>query len=199
MQLPRAPTGWLRVETVGPGRPTLQARIAEIEVPGVSVDKALVLPDAPAAWGDPRRDPAEAALDARRAAWTSTCRCAAWRAATSPARRTAASSRALDAARRTRTTSRELWVRPARGTAVEEALLRDLPVSVTSSSQGVPDARASGLAALDGNRGTDVDGRAERLAPHPDGRAGSAAPRSSGLTLTRRAPTRRLARRGGSC
>jgi arabinofuranan 3-O-arabinosyltransferase len=152
VQLPQGSTRWLRIETSGQST-RLQARIAEIEVPGVSPVKELVLPTVPDAWGSPAAVLLEAALDAR-----SGCvdvdlsvRCQEGRDRTGEEE--SGFARRFDLPEGA-TYDARLWVRPARGRPVEEELLRDFPVSVTSSSQGVPDARASGFAALDGNDGT---------------------------------------------
>ena len=45
-------TSWLRVEDVS-GRPGNQLELAEVEVPGVTVTRALRLPSLPEEWGDP--------------------------------------------------------------------------------------------------------------------------------------------------
>ncbi len=152
VQLPDGATTWLRIETSGQAS-GLQARIAEIEVPGVAPYKELVLPSVPPAWGSPEAVLLEAALDARSGCVDvdGSVRCQSGRDRTGEEETGFARQFEIPT-----TTSYEtqLWVRPARGRPVEEELLRDFPVSVTSSSQAVPDPRASGFAAVDGDSGT---------------------------------------------
>ncbi|KQV69779.1 hypothetical protein ASC64_08115 [Nocardioides sp. Root122] len=150
--LPEGPTSWLRVETVGQAA-DVPAALAEVEVPGVTVEKRLQLPSTPEVWGTPDAILLTAAQDGRTGCVEvdDDVRC-------QPGRNVAGeeetgfrrrlelpADQAYDA---------DLWVRPRAGRVVEEALLEDLPVSVTSSSQAVPDVRASALAALDGDPGT---------------------------------------------
>ncbi|WP_165356866.1 alpha-(1-_3)-arabinofuranosyltransferase domain-containing protein [Nocardioides zhouii] len=150
--LPPGETRWLRLETSGQAT-GLQARIAEIRVPGVTARKELVLPTVPDAWGSPEAVLLEAALDARTGCVDVdlSVRCQEGRDRTGEEETGFARRFELPEAATYRA---QLWVRPGRGRPVEEELLRDFPVSVTSSSQAVPDARASGFAALDGNDGT---------------------------------------------
>lgn len=150
--LPEGPTSWIRVETVGQAD-DVPAAIAEVEVPGVSVDKRLRMPSTPDVWGTPDVILMTAARDGR-----SGCvevdgdvRCLPGRDV--GGEEDTGFSRVLELTG-PGSYEPEVWVRPRPGTAAEEALLEDLPVSVTSSSQAVPDVRASALAALDGNPGT---------------------------------------------
>jgi len=152
VEVAEGPTSWIRVETVGQAD-DVPAAIAEVEVPGVSVDKLLRMPSTPAVWGTPDVVLMTAAQDGR-----SGCvevdgdvRCLPGRDV--GGEEDTGFSRVLDL-NGARDYEPEVWVRPRSGTAVEEALLEDLPVSATSSSQAVPDVRASALAALDGNPGT---------------------------------------------
>ncbi|MCY4726191.1 alpha-(1-_3)-arabinofuranosyltransferase family protein [Nocardioides sp. STR2] len=152
VEVPEGPTSWIRVETVGQAD-DVPAAIAEVEVPGVSVDKLLRMPSTPAVWGTPDVILMTAARDGR-----SGCvevdgdvRCLPGRDV--GGEEDTGFSRALELSG-SAVYEPEVWVRPRPGSAVEEALLEDLPVSVTSSSQAVPDVRASALAALDGRPGT---------------------------------------------
>ncbi|WP_165354358.1 alpha-(1-_3)-arabinofuranosyltransferase domain-containing protein [Nocardioides glacieisoli] len=150
--VPEGPTSWLRIETVGQAA-DVRAALAEVDVPGLTVEKRLRLPTTPAAWGTPAAILLTAAQDARTGCVQvdGDVRCL-------PGRDVAGEEdtgfrREFDLTGDA-SYDAEVWVRPRAGTAVEEALLEDLPVSVTSSSQAVPDVRASALAALDGDIGT---------------------------------------------
>ncbi|WP_165807256.1 alpha-(1-_3)-arabinofuranosyltransferase [Nocardioides currus] len=150
--LPAGETSWVRVETAGQSA-AVQAAIAEIRVPGIEPRKSLVLPTLPETWGDPEAILLEAALDARTGCVDVelSVRCQEGRDVAGEEdhgfdrQLTLGEDHAYDP---------RIWVRAGSGTAVEDALLSDFPVAVTSSSQGVPDAQASGLAAVDGNNGT---------------------------------------------
>ena len=60
----RDPMSWLRVETVGQAD-DVPAALAEVEVPGVSVEKVLRMPTTPEAWGTPEAIVMTAAQDGR--------------------------------------------------------------------------------------------------------------------------------------
>ncbi|GAA5130565.1 alpha-(1-_3)-arabinofuranosyltransferase [Alloalcanivorax gelatiniphagus] len=150
--VPEGDTTWLRVETVGQAD-DVPAALAEVEVPGVSVEKVLRMPTTPAAWGTPEAIVMTAAQDGR-----SGCVQVDGDVRCLPGRDVGGEEdtgfrRELELVGAA-SYEAEVRVRPRSGTAVEEALLEDLPVSVTSSSQAVPDVRASALAALDGDPGT---------------------------------------------
>jgi arabinofuranan 3-O-arabinosyltransferase len=150
--LPEGRTNWLRVETAGQSG-ALQAVIAEIRVPGLAVHKALVMPTLPEAWGDPDAILFEAALDARTGCVDVdlSVRCQEGRDVAGEEDHGFVRQLQLN---EDHSYHPRIWVRSGSGAAVEDALLSGFPVGVTSSSQGVPDAQASGLAAIDGNGGT---------------------------------------------
>lgn len=145
-------TRWLRVETVDQAA-DVHAALSEVDIPGVSVEKRLVLPATPEAWGTPDAVLLTAAQDARTGCVEveGEVRCLQGRDVRGEEdagfHRTVPMSGDRDY-------ESEIWVRPRSGPAVEELLVEDLPVSVTSSSQAVPDVRASALAAFDGRPGT---------------------------------------------
>ena len=152
VQLDGSPTGTLRVEDAQDT--TLQPlALAEVDVPGVRASRTLVLPELPQDWGvadrialraddDARTGCAEIGLDVR-------CVIGRSHAAEEPQDmdRTIpmAGAATYDAA---------LMVRPRPGNAIVRQVLRDQALAVDTSTVGVPDVRASGLAAVDGNPGT---------------------------------------------
>ena len=121
-------------------RLTVQAALAEVEVPGVASSKALVLPAVPDAWGSSRRDPARGgrSTPARGCVEVDlSVRCQEGRDRTGEEDSGFERHLALPQPRRT---TPELWVQArAADAAVEEELLERLPGRrVTSSSQGSP-------------------------------------------------------------
>ncbi|GEP32857.1 hypothetical protein NSZ01_06250 [Nocardioides szechwanensis] len=128
-------------------------RVAEIQIPGVDVDRTLVLPLVEAAWGSP-----DLVLLSATAGWREACvsvdddvRCAAGRA------RVGEEPGALDRTLRLGTGAAyevSAMAAPVDGQALQGLIQRDQLVNVRSSSSAVQDARASAVAAIDGDPGT---------------------------------------------
>ncbi len=144
-------TAALEVVQVGSGRVPLA--LAEVEVPGVEVQRRLDLPRLPRSWGAPDAVVLRADLDPR-AGCTEVgdavpCTAAAIRhseEAAGMARRFVVAEGASYAA--------DLRVRPRPGPGLAELLAESRLLGVSSSSAGVPDVRGSALAAVDGDPGT---------------------------------------------
>lgn len=158
------PTDALEVVQVGPGRVPLA--LAEVEVPGVEVQRRLDLPRLPRAWGAPDAVVLRADLDPRRGCTevggAVPCTAGAVRdseEAAGMARRFVVADGASYAV--------DLRVRPRPGPGLAELLSESRLLGVGSSSAGVPDVRGSALAAVDGDPGTawvaDVDDPAPAL------------------------------------
>lgn len=152
VELPEGETRWLRIETADQDA-SVHAALSEVEIPGVEVEKTLVLPTTPEIWGTPGAIALTAAQDGRTGCVRvdGSVRCLQGRNV--DGEEDSGFSRELELVSAEEYTP-ELWVRPRSGAAVEKALLEDLVFSFTSSSQAVPDVRASALAAVDGDPGT---------------------------------------------
>jgi arabinofuranan 3-O-arabinosyltransferase len=145
------PTRWLQVEDASGGQGQLS--LAEVSWPGRDITRALVLPTLPEDWGNPDQVLLRALRDARTGCTVveRSTRCVEDRARPSeePTRFdrvvTLQSPAAYVAA---------LTALPRPGADLLARLQQDLTISVTGSSTAVPDARASGLAAADGDPGT---------------------------------------------
>ncbi|QYJ04790.1 DUF3367 domain-containing protein [Nocardioides panacisoli] len=149
--LPEGATDRIRLESVNGAGGRLE--IGEVLLPGVSVERRLVLPSVPASWGDP-----DAVLLRRDDDHRSGCLRVSDRIGCVPGReRTDEEPHAI---RRTfglqesAQWSAEVTVAPRPGTALERLLTRGQLVDASASSTGVPDPRASALAAIDGDPGT---------------------------------------------
>ncbi len=136
----------------GPGeRPPQELTVAELRVPGLDVDRTLVLPEVPARWGAP--DGVVLASPEGRDACVEVgpdVRCG-------PDRQRAGEESALD---RTLRLGRgaaygaSVVVRPTDGDALQGLLQQGQLVAATASSTLVDDPRASAVAAVDGRTGT---------------------------------------------
>lgn len=149
--VPRGRTRWLRVEGVrgGSGRVTL----AEVDWAGKAVQRRIVLPRVPSAWGAPDAVLLRAARDDRTGCVEvdGAVRCREGHAveAEEPERL----NRVLYLPTRQDYEVR-VTATPRPNAAMVAALQRDAVVNVTGSSAVVPDLRASGVAAFDGDLGT---------------------------------------------
>ena len=143
---------WLRVEDVS-DRPGHRLSLAEVEVTGVAARRSLVLPRLPDEWGNPDVIVLRAVVDARTGCVEvdGAVRCSIGRAVASE--EPAGFSRSFVLADDD-DYALDLAVRPRVGEALDELLLAGQLAGVTASSTGLPDARASALAAIDGDEGT---------------------------------------------
>ncbi|GAA2117695.1 alpha-(1-_3)-arabinofuranosyltransferase domain-containing protein [Nocardioides bigeumensis] len=144
--------GWLQVED-GSGAAVSSLALAEVDVPGVSVRRTLVLPQLPAGSPVPGTIVLRALTDARTGCVDvdAAVRCAAGRAVASEE---PAGFRRAVTLPGTAAYDPELTVRPRPGVALDELIQRDRLAGATASSTGPPDPRASALAAVDGDLGT---------------------------------------------
>ncbi len=150
--LPAGPTSWLRLEAA-PGVPGRRLAVAGLSVPGVRVDRPLVLPRTPAAWGTP-----DVVALSSTAGFRSACvrvdgdtRCAPGRG------RRGEEARGLDRVvwlSAPETFVPRMWVRPTAGPVTVERLQRGRLLRVDASSTAVDEPAASALAAVDGDPGT---------------------------------------------
>lgn len=161
--LPTGPTRWLAVEAAGDSWGGGVA-LSEVMIPGITARKTLALPAIPKRWGAPVAVMMEAALDARSGCVRvdASVRCLENRDVQGEEE---SGFHRLIQSPAEASYEPQLTIRSRAGTAVEKFLLEDFPVSVTSSSQGVPDARASALAAVDGDPGTTWIARRDDLRP----------------------------------
>ena len=149
--LPGGATSGLRVMRSGPSDRSFS--IAEVYIPGVDVDRTLVLPKVPSAWGAP-----DSVLLSSTPGWREPCvtveddvRCGAGKA------RAGEEPGALD-----RTLRLEVGASygvatsatPVDGKALQGLIQRGQVVRVQASSTAVKDARGSAVAAIDGDPGT---------------------------------------------
>jgi arabinofuranan 3-O-arabinosyltransferase len=145
-------TAWLRIEDSS-GAQAAQLALAEVEVAGVAARRSLVLPDLPEDWPAPSRVVLRAVSDARTgcAELNEDVRCVPGRDVEPEEplgfRRSfeLPQGQAYAPALRAR-------LRP--GEATKELLLQGQFADIEVSSEGVPDIRASALAAIDGDFGT---------------------------------------------
>lgn len=148
--LPDGRTRWLRVEGADSGRPM---SLAEVSWPGRDIDRLLVLPEVPQSWGAPDTILIRALQDARTG-------CAELGDAVRCQERRAVGSEEpfgfdrVVAIPESRSYEARVTVHPRMGVALVAALQQDQLINVVGSSTAVPDARASGIAAFDGNPGT---------------------------------------------
>jgi arabinofuranan 3-O-arabinosyltransferase len=149
--LPAGLTRWLRVEAAGGG--SRRMTLAEVSWPGRDVTRRLVLPKVPDAWGAPDVVLLRALRDARTgcAEVEESVRCQEKRTVDAEEPTgfdrvvTLPADRSYDA---------QLVALPRAGGDLLAALQEDQAVNVTGSSTSVPDLRASGIAAFDGDLGT---------------------------------------------
>ncbi len=144
-------TSWVRVEESS-GTPR-QLALADVEVPGVEVRRALVLPVVPPAWGAPAAILLRPLADARTGcvvvARRTPCRQSEVGSPEEPGTAERVVTLPEAAAYRPR-----LVGLPRAGAALDVALQARQPISATGSSTGVPDPRGGALAAVDGDPAT---------------------------------------------
>lgn len=145
-------TDWLRVEDAS-GRPGHRMSLTEVQVPGTSVRRLLVLPALPDTWPAPDAIALRRVGDARTGCATvdRAVRCVAGREIAPEEAGTFERQVSLPASAAYTPT---LTVRARPGNPLVTQLLDALPVGISASTAGVPDVRASALAAVDGNLGT---------------------------------------------
>lgn len=143
---------WLRVDDVS-GRPGNRLALAEVDVPGLTVTRSLVLPRLPEEWGSPDTIVLRAIGDARRgcAVVERAVRCVDGR---DVAPEEPAGFRRDLTLPAPRTYDGRLTVRARPGTATTRLMQEGLPIGISASSTGSPDLRGSVVAAVDGDRGT---------------------------------------------
>lgn len=156
--LPAGDSTWLRVEDASAAGG--QVSIAEVRLPRVVIDRRLVLPRLPEAWGAPDAVVLRAARDARSgcASVGFAVRCAVDRAVPGEE---AADVRRIVPLAESGTYDVRVTAVPRAGRPLDELSLAGQAVLVTSSPQTVPDPRAGPVAAVDGDARTtwmaDVD------------------------------------------
>ena len=147
--LPEGPTSWVQVEDGG-GRPGGQLSIAELDVPGVSVERWLVPPTVPAAWGAPDVISFDARADVRTgcAQIEDSIRC---RPGDEHTGEEASGMRRLVSLPHPRNYEPRLTLLPRPGQAVPDLLQTDAVAGISSSSRSTSGASvSSAVAALDG-------------------------------------------------
>jgi arabinofuranan 3-O-arabinosyltransferase len=144
-------TRWLQVEDASGGQGALS--LAEVSWPGRDITRALVLPTLPEDWGNPDQVLLRALRDARTGCTVveRSTRCIEDRAR--PSEEPTGFDRVVTL------TSAAAYVAdvtalPRTGIDLLARLQQDLLISVSGSSTSVPDNRATGLAATDGDRRT---------------------------------------------
>ncbi len=158
-----AETSWLRVEDAS-GRPGNQLELAEVEVPGVSVSRALKLPSLPVEWGDPDLIALRALDDDRTGCvdLDGAVRCVIGRDVQGEEPLDMRRAFTLASAGRW---APELWARPRPSDALDIEISEGLAIGASASSTGVPDSRARAFAAIDGRTGTTWTAAANSLRP----------------------------------
>lgn len=149
---PPGRTSWIRVGAAPGDDAAAGLSIAEVRVEGLDLDRTLVLPEVPAAWGAPDHVLLSAPTTSSGCVQVGAdVRCAPGR------QRTDEDGGVVDRTVRLGTgADYEITaaVRPVAGDALEGLLQRNQLVNVEASSTGVKDARASAVAAIDGVGGT---------------------------------------------
>jgi arabinofuranan 3-O-arabinosyltransferase len=151
IRVPRGQTSWVRVRTSSTGVAPLA--LADVAVPGVTARRQLVLPDLPGGWRSPDLVLLRALRDGRTGCVEVGDRTPCLQERARPSEEPYGFERSLTVPT-PRTYPVELTARPVAGEALYAFLQQDLPLNATGSSVAVPDARASGLAAVDGDPGT---------------------------------------------
>ncbi len=141
------------LKVVRDGAPGPEFKVAEVQLPGVDVDRTLELPRVPARWGPP-----DSILLSSTAGWREACvnvgddvRCGVGRG------RIGEEPGALDRTIRLGTGAAyavSAMAVPVDGEALQGLIQRDQLVNVRASSAAVDDARGSAVAAIDGDPGT---------------------------------------------
>lgn len=147
-----ATMSWLRVEDASEsgGRPL---SLAEVDVPGLSVERVLDLPSLPEAWGTPDAVVLQADDDPRTGCLVvdGEERCVAGRDRTAEDGPSMRRSFELADGRDYRLS---LTVRPRAGVALDDLVLTGQPALSRVSSLALPDPRAGAVAAIDRDRST---------------------------------------------
>lgn len=151
VRVPRGPTRWIEVESADPRPHRLSLR--EVFWTGSDVRRQLVLPDLPKEWGSPERVLLRRMGDARTGCVRIEDRVPCRTDAVGSAEEPAGFERVIPSAY-PRTYDLEVSAVPRPGAELDAALQQGLTASVFSSSTGVDDPRASGIAAFDGDAGT---------------------------------------------
>ncbi len=127
--------------------------VAEVYATGIDVDRTLVLPEVPASWGPPA-----SVLLSSTAGWRDACVTVGEDVRCSPSRgRGGEEPGALDRTVRLGEGAAyqvAVEVNPTDGQALHGLIQRDQLINARASSQAVEDARASAIAAIDGDLGT---------------------------------------------
>lgn len=139
--------------------------LSEVVLPGLAVQRWLATPEVPEEWGAPDAVVLRADLDDRTGcvAAGSGVRCSPREAVSSE--EAAGTARVVELPEGGLYSAR-LWLRPRAGAALDALAQRDQPISVEASSTGVPDPRASPLAAIDGDPGTAWIGATDDVRPN---------------------------------
>ncbi len=151
VELPEGGAEWLRVEELASGNGRLA--LAEVGVPGVEVERPLVLPAVPEAWGAPARVLLRRLDEARTGCASVGGRtpCRESQARQPEERRVLDRVVELPAAQGYDAAIR---VRGLPGPALADLVQEGQVLAATASSTGPRDLRAAGVAALDGDPGT---------------------------------------------
>jgi arabinofuranan 3-O-arabinosyltransferase len=145
-------TGWVRIEEASGGE-AAQLSLTEVHIPGVTARRSLVLPDLPDDWPAPARVVLRALSDARTGCveLDDDVRCVPGRAVADEEPLGFRRSFELP---RPQAYTPVLQARLLPGEVAGKLLLQGQFVDIDASSEGVPDMRASALAAIDGDTGT---------------------------------------------
>lgn len=149
IQVPHGATSWFEVGGVAGQRLAL----AEVRIAGVAVRRRLVLPSVPTSWGAPDDILLRSLRDHRTGCVEQGRRVSCLADRARPSEEPAGFERVVTLPT-ARSYTGSLMVRARPGAGLSKLLLSDSVAGVTASSEGVPDARASALAALDGRSGT---------------------------------------------
>jgi arabinofuranan 3-O-arabinosyltransferase len=150
VQLPPGRTSSVKVVGAVPGR---ELSVGEVQIPGVDVDRTLELPSVPARWGAPDAILLSSTVGARAACVNvgRDVRCGVGRS------RVGEEPGAMDRTLRLGTGgtySVSATAAPTDGEALQGMIQRDQLVNVRASTTAIDDARASAVAAIDGDPGT---------------------------------------------
>jgi arabinofuranan 3-O-arabinosyltransferase len=145
------PTASLRVEDATDGRGRFA--LAEVAIDGLNVRRPLVLPAIPPSWGSPDDILLRTLRDYRTGCVVIEQRTPCVEDRDVPSEEPNGFDRVVSLPVATSYDAR-LTARPRAGTALATLLQTGQPLNATGSSVAVPDPRASGLAAIDGDPGT---------------------------------------------
>lgn len=157
-RLPSGSTSWVRVAAAASGAAE-ELSIAEVRIAGLDLDRTLQMPEVPRAWGAPDHILLSATATRESCVLVDTdVRCAAGRARADEDGGVIDRTVRLGVGGDYEVTAEAQSIA---GDALTGLIQRDQLIIVESSSTGVDDARASGVAAIDGVQGTtwlaDVD------------------------------------------